>query len=274
MPMRTAAAILMLAATLLAGAAAAETRALSLVVDERLEASGFMRHLAPRFALKHGVRPEITPAPAEGIAAFARGAGADLLIGPTAALGAEPGLRPAFRSEDAAGEERFSLLLLDGGANPGPAGTFADWLASEIGQNTIAAFAADGQPRYLPGEEAAAAAAPTALEGDAVAGEKLALLHCGRCHVVGPKNRFGGIGSTPSFAALRTIPGWEDRFLAFWSENPHPAFTQVEGVTEPFDPARPPHIAPVLVTEEDVEAIAAYAATLKPKDLGGEIQPR
>ena len=50
---------------------------------------------------------------------------------------------------------------------------------------------------------------------------------------------------------------------------PHPSFTQVEGVTPPFDPARPPHIAPVELTIDDVEAIAAFARTIPPKDLGG-----
>lgn len=102
-------------------------------------------------------------------------------------------------------------------------------------------------------------------------GETLALLHCGRCHVVSDRNKYGGIGSTPSFGALRTIPNWREKFAAFWVYNPHPSFTQVEGVTEPFPAERPPHIAPVELTLEETEAIALFAASIEPKDLGAPL---
>ena len=105
------------------------------------------------------------------------------------------------------------------------------------------------------------------MTGDALAGERLALVNCGRCHVVGEKNRMGGIGSTPSFAMLRTLGDWERRFRAFFTLNPHPAFTQVPGVTPPFDQARPPPIAPLEITLADIDAILAYAASLAPADL-------
>ena len=88
------------------------------------------------------------------------------------------------------------------------------------------------------------------------------------------ENRFGGIGSTPSFPALRAIPGWRDKFEAFWTLNPHPSFTQVVDITPPFDPDRPPHIAPVVITQEDLEAIVAYAASIEPKDLGAAVESR
>ena len=74
-------------------------------------------------------------------------------------------------------------------------------------------------------------AAPGAGAQDYAPGEKLTLLHCGRCHVVSERNRFGGIGSTPSFAALRGAADWEERFRAFYALNPHPAFTQIPDVT-------------------------------------------
>jgi hypothetical protein len=105
-----------------------------------------------------------------------------------------------------------------------------------------------------------------------VPGEKLTLLHCGRCHVVGERNRFGGIGSTPSFAALRAAADWEDRFRAFYALKPHPAFTQVPGVTPPFVPERPSPIHPVVVTPGEIEQIIGYARTIEPKDLGAEVQ--
>jgi hypothetical protein len=91
--------------------------------------------------------------------------------------------------------------------------------------------------------------------------------------VVNEKNRFGGIGSTPSFAALRALPQADDKFAAFWTFNPHPAFMQVEGQTKPFDAAHPPSAAPVILTQQEAEAIAAYAATIPPLDLGAPVKP-
>ena len=80
-------------------------------------------------------------------------------------------------------------------------------------------------------------------DGDALRGEEVSLSHCGRCHVVSDKNRMNSIGSTPSFAVLRTLRDWEDRFQAFYVLNPHPAFTQITDVTKPFDATRPSRTA-------------------------------
>ena len=106
---------------------------------------------------------------------------------------------------------------------------------------------------------------------DYAPGEKLTIVNCGRCHVVSPKNRMGDIGSTPSFAVLRTIDDWEDRMRAFWTLRPHPSFTQIEGVTEPFPENRPAHIHPVSLTPDEVERIVAYARTVPPADLGPDL---
>lgn len=106
------------------------------------------------------------------------------------------------------------------------------------------------------------------------AGEKLAFLHCGRCHVVSPEKRMGGIGSTPSFMVLRTFPDWEERMSAFWTLRPHPSFTQIDGVTEPFAEDRPAHVHPIRLTLDQVERIVAYARTVAPADLGGTLDLR
>ena len=106
---------------------------------------------------------------------------------------------------------------------------------------------------------------------DYAPGEKLTLLNCGRCHVVSPKNRMGGIGSTPSFAVLRTIEDWEDRMKAFWTLRPHPAFTQIEGMTAPFPENRPPTVHPISLTPEELDVIIKYARTIKPADLGSDL---
>lgn len=105
-------------------------------------------------------------------------------------------------------------------------------------------------------------------------GEKLTLINCGRCHVIGSRNRMGGISSTPSFMVIRGWEAWEDKAKAFWTLNPHPAFTQIEGVTPPFAPDRPSPIHPVTLTPDEVEAILAYMRTVEPADLGEEIGVR
>ena len=80
------------------------------------------------------------------------------------------------------------------------------------------------------------------------------------------------MGSTPSFAVLRTMPDWAARFQSFYALKPHAAFTQVEDVTAPFPINRPSPIVPVEVTLDEVEAILAYVAEMTPADLGAPIQ--
>lgn len=106
---------------------------------------------------------------------------------------------------------------------------------------------------------------------DFAPGEKLTLVNCGRCHVIGPRNRMGGIGSTPSFPVLRTFPDWEARMKAFWTLRPHPSFTQIEGMTEPFAEDQPPHIHPIRLTMEEVGSIVDYVRTVEPANLGADL---
>lgn len=116
-------------------------------------------------------------------------------------------------------------------------------------------------------------AAPAFAENWAV-GEKLTFINCGRCHVIGERNRMGGISSTPSFMVIRTWENWEEKMRSFWTLNPHPAFTQIEGVTEPFLPDRPSPIHPITLTLEDVDTILRYARSVEPADLGGDMEVR
>jgi len=109
---------------------------------------------------------------------------------------------------------------------------------------------------------------------DYAPGEKLTIINCGRCHVVSPKNKMGGIGSTPSFAVLRTFPDWEERMKAFWTLRPHPSFTQVEGVTAPFAEDQPAHVHPIRLTLAELDQIIAYARTVPPADLGSGLNQR
>lgn len=102
-------------------------------------------------------------------------------------------------------------------------------------------------------------------------GEKLVRQHCTRCHVVGQLNKYGGIGSTPSFGAIKSLPDWEDRFAAFWSLLPHPSVIQVEGLS----PERPKGVLAttkqIILSPNEVEAILAYVDTVPVKDLGGGV---
>ena len=105
-------------------------------------------------------------------------------------------------------------------------------------------------------------------------GEKLVRQHCTRCHVVGNLNKYGGIGSTPSFGAMKSLPDWQDRFATFWSLLPHPSVVQVEGLS----PERPKGLLAttkqIFLNMDDVDAIQAYVDTVPVKDLGGGVNYR
>ena len=244
-------------AVVMATGALGQGKQITLAAPVEMAESGFLKYILPRFSLKTQIRITIAPPGTDG---------ADVVFVPeTESVDGAARIVRAF-ADDA---HTWTAVRLEAASEPDHADRFVDWLQSEVGRNAITAFAIDGEQVYgLPGEGRARAVEATA-QGDPLEGEKLAYFHCGRCHVVGDRNRMGGIGSTPSFGALRTIPDWEDRFLAFYTLNPHPSFTQVEDVTPPFDPARPPHIAPVELTLDDVEAIAVFARTIAPKDLSG-----
>jgi len=93
-------------------------------------------------------------------------------------------------------------------------------------------------------------------------GEKLAKLHCARCHVVADDNAFSGIGSTPSFRLLvNALSDWRERFETFYTRLPHPSVIRFEGVA-PINDA-PPTIRTVDLKLDDIPALVAYAASLK-----------
>lgn len=266
------------AACIAAGPALAEGKSMVLAADERLEASGLLKYIVPRFSLKKGIRVQVRTAVSDDLAEAVQGG--DALLGPIAVAeslrqgGRGQGLRPAFHADGDAEDETYAVLLLEDAENPENAAAFLDWLTSEIGQRTIVSYSPPGQPGYLSGALKVEQEVVDVPEGDLNEGEKLAHLHCGRCHVISDRDRFGGIGSTPSFPALRAVPSWKDKFISFWASNPHPSFTRIIDISPPFDPDRPPHIAPVVLTQKEMEAIVAYAASIKPKDLGAGVQSR
>ncbi len=226
----------------------ANERLFRLSAPESLVASGLLDYLLPRFSLKTGVRIEIVTGDGE----------AELALGKTEG-------RAVFVGEGATWRMRLR------GSHAGAA-RFADWLTSEIGQRTLTSYEVGGRAPFTLPEARDEAEVALVFEGDAVAGKGLSLRHCGRCHVVSEENRMNAIGSTPSFAVLRSLPDWGARFQTFYVLNPHPAFTQVDRITAPFADHLPPPIVPVEITLDDLEAIMAYVSGLAPADLGAPIR--
>ena len=235
---------IILVAAFLAGPAWSQDRSLTLQVPNILIESGFIKYLLPRFSLKTGIR--IIPGSERADAAF----GADGVA--------------VFRQ----GDKIWRLAKADGPYTD----RFAKWLLSDIGRRTIEGFTPEGAPLFSAAVSAVLEAQITTITGDAGQGEVVSLKKCGRCHVINASNRMKAIGSTPSFALMRTFPDWKSRFEAFFTLNPHPAFTQVEDVTEPFSAKLPSPIVPIEVTLEEIEAIVAYVAGIVPASLGAPMQ--
>lgn len=220
---------------------------LTLRMTETMLAEGLDKQLLPRFRFKH--RIEIAPV-ANGEADMAFGdSGTEVF----ARIGGEP--------------VRLDILTESDEAR-----AFLAWLRSGPGKAAIESFAPDGKQVYTTQKAVVKIEVEETFDGDEKTGARLALVHCGRCHVVDERNRMGGIGSTPSFAALRGRSNWSDLFRKFFLENPHPSFTQVAGVTDPFDRNKALHVAPVEITMDEIEAITAFVATIEAKDLGGRVQ--
>ncbi len=93
-------------------------------------------------------------------------------------------------------------------------------------------------------------------------GYEIAREHCARCHVISDDNRMSGISSTASFPMMvNYLDDWELRFETFFARNPHPAHVRVDGSDPPSD--WPTGTVPVEITADDVEALLAYAHSLR-----------
>lgn len=225
---------------------AQEDKTFTLAAPAALTDSGLLTFILPRFSLKTQTR----------ITLVDPGAPADARFGDDGIVAFE-GLDRVWR--------------FDAGADT-DAQRFADWLRSDVGRRTVDSYQVDGAALFTSEVEVEQVVAPIIYEGDAARGEAVSLSHCGRCHVVSDKNRMNSIGSTPSFAVLRTLADWEDRFQAFYVLKPHGAFTQIKDVTDPFDPSRPSPIAAVEMTLDDLDNIMAFVQGIAPADLGGPVQ--
>jgi mono/diheme cytochrome c family protein len=220
--------------------------------DPALVDTGLMKFLLPRFSLKTGIKLHIGPdAP-------------DITLSSIAG----PDARPAFKGP----VQLYYITLSADISAPDKADRFAKWLLEDVGQRAVDQFRRDGKQIFFAAADAAPEIAELLPEGNIAKGEHLAYTRCGRCHVVGDKNRMKGIGSTPSFALLRGFPDWQSRFQGFYALNPHPSFSQIKDVTAPFDVALPPAIIPLDLTLDELDDIVAFVAGITPADLGSPLQ--
>ena len=97
-------------------------------------------------------------------------------------------------------------------------------------------------------------------------GREIVRQHCTRCHVVPEMNPYGGIGSTPSFAALKWLSDWDHRFEVFYSLPPHPALVSIQGVSEERSASLPVFVAEIELQIDDVDAILSFVRTLETPD--------
>lgn len=225
----------------------AQDKAFDLQAPESLVATGFLKHLLPRFSLKTGIRITVVDGPAA--AAFA--------------ISDESGVA-VFRQGDV-------IWYMSSGDDPDTK-AFGDWLASDVGKGTIEKFKPEGVAMFSADVAIEDKVEVVELTGDLALGESESLTKCGRCHVVNETNRMNAIGSSPSFALMRNFPDWQSRFETFFLLKPHSAFTQVADVTDPFPDHLPSPIAPIEVTLDQIEAITTYVGSIEPADLGAPIQ--
>jgi mono/diheme cytochrome c family protein len=246
--MQLRALIVFFCAMLAAPVALADDRLVRLYAPQALVNTGVFDYVLPRFSLKTQVRVTLTDSATE----------ADMV------LGAEG--RPVFAGLG----QNWAALLPD--ADHAAGARLSDWLASDVGQRTVASFAPDDEPLFGPPEAVAQAIATLDLDGDPVTGRAVSRAKCTRCHAVDDQTSWSSIGSTPSFAVLRSLPDWQDRFVAFYALAPHPAFMVVQDVTPPFPEDRPPPIVPVAMTLDELDHLMAYVAEMAPADLGAPLK--
>ena len=245
MPWRIVIAVLVLGMTPIMGRA--QDRLVQLYAPPALVETGLLRHILPRFSLKTQVK----------VALLDDADGADMVLG-------EEG-QALFQ-----GAGQTWHMAVDRPDHP-ETKRLADWLTSQVGQRTIVSFAPEGTPLFGAPKETAPQVASLDLAVDPALGQAVSRRECGRCHVVDVAGR-GGIGSTPSFAVLRSLPDWEERFAGFYVLNPHPAFTLIDGVTPGFPVDRPSPIVPVTLTLDEVDAVLAFVATMAAADLGAPLK--
>ena len=148
--------------------------------------------------------------------------------------------------------------------------TFVSWLTSPTGVMAIEDFSIEGAQVFKAVKNLEEKEDAEIFDGNIASGLRVSQKHCKRCHVV-DDNAFAGIGSTPSFHAMRTFDDWQERFTAFWTVSPHLNVISITEVYEAGSKSVPTTIAPIELSLEQIDDILAYVASIKPKDLGKPI---
>ena len=94
-------------------------------------------------------------------------------------------------------------------------------------------------------------------------GREIVRQHCTRCHVVPNMNPYGGIGSTLSFAAMKWLDDWEQRFDVFYTLPTHLALVNIDGISEVRSKFLLVLVSEIELQLEEINAILAFARTLK-----------
>ena len=230
--------------TSLSYANAAE-RIVTISAPNSLIASGFFDYIFPRFKLKTQISVKLVPDSA--MISISKNSGRAFLQ-----------MGDILYKIDINEENNYSLK-------------FFDWLKSDVGKKTISSIQKNDEPIFSPIEIEDVVIRQVTLSGDAKLGLEQSQQKCARCHVV-EKGRKNSIGSTPSFFALRTFEDWDLRFSGFYLLRPHPAFTIIPDVTEPFDDSRPAPIVPIELDLNELQAIIAYVQSIPPADLGEPVK--
>ena len=230
--------------TSLSYANAAE-RIVTISAPNSLIASGFFDYIFPRFKLKTQISVKLVPDSA--MISISKNSGRAFLQ-----------MGDILYKIDINEENNYSLK-------------FFDWLKSDVGKKTISSIQKNDEPIFIPIEIEEVVTRQVKLSGDAKLGLEQSHQKCARCHVV-EKGRKNSIGSTPSFFALRTFEDWDLRFSGFYLLRPHPAFTIIPDVTEPFDDSRPAPIVPIELDLNELQAIIAYVQSIPPADLGEPVK--
>ena len=95
-------------------------------------------------------------------------------------------------------------------------------------------------------------------------GKSLVRQHCSRCHVIPGLNPYGGIGSTPSFSAMKWLDDWRRRFEIFYILPPHPALVRIDGVSDPRNKSLPAFSSEIVMSLENLDDILNFVDTIKP----------
>ena len=82
---------------------------------------------------------------------------------------------------------------------------------------------------------------------------------------MGNFNKFGGIGSTPSFQLIMGMKDGIERFETFFERRPHPVFVRVPSV--PKWSEVPSYATEFTVTARSLDQLLSFVKTIKKKDL-------